>query len=97
MADIKSGQGEGGGFSRRCVLQLGGGIAGATLIPGLLGQVDSAYAEDKPPLGTWPAGSQGDTVMIGATVPRTAPTPRRARTSSRACSWPSSISTRAMT
>jgi branched-chain amino acid transport system substrate-binding protein len=71
MADIKSGQGEGGGFSRRCVLQLGGGIAGSTLIPSLLGQVDSAYAEDKPPLGTWPAGSHGDTVMIGATVPRT--------------------------
>ena len=31
----------------------------------------AAYAEDKPPLGTWPAGSQGDTVTIGATVPRT--------------------------
>ena len=29
------------------------------------------YADDKPPLGTWPAGSQGDSVTIGATVPRT--------------------------
>jgi branched-chain amino acid transport system substrate-binding protein len=71
MADIKSGRGEGGGFSRRRVLQLGGGVAGATVIPGLLGQVGTAYAEDRPPLGTWPAGSQGDSVTIGATVPRT--------------------------
>ena len=30
-----------------------------------------AYAADQPPLGTWPAGSQGPTVTIGATVPRT--------------------------
>ena len=40
-------------------------------MPGLLGQVGRTYAEDKPPLVTWPAGSQGDWVMIGATVPRT--------------------------
>src|SRR6516225_12342246 len=26
---------------------------------------------DKPPIGTWPAGSEGDTVNIGAAVPRT--------------------------
>ena len=31
----------------------------------------SAFAEDRPPLGTWPAGSEGSTVTIGATVPRT--------------------------
>ena len=59
------------GFSRRRLLQLGGGVAGATLIPGLVGQVGWAYADDKPALGTWPAGSQGDSVTIGATVPRT--------------------------
>jgi branched-chain amino acid transport system substrate-binding protein len=53
------------GFSRRRLLQLGGGVAGATLIPGLVGQVGRAYADDKPALGTWPAGSQGDTVTIG--------------------------------
>ncbi|HUI13501.1 MAG TPA: substrate-binding protein, partial [Xanthobacteraceae bacterium] len=28
---------------------------------------------DQPPIGTWPAGSQGATVNIGATVPRTGP------------------------
>src|SRR5581483_34210 len=30
-----------------------------------------AMADDKPPIGTWPAGSQGDSVTIGITVPRT--------------------------
>ena len=38
-------------------------IGGFTFVP--------AFAEDQPPLGTWPAGSQGSTVTIGATVPRT--------------------------
>ena len=59
------------GFSRRRLLRLGGSVAGATLIPGLVGQVGWAYADDKPALGTWPAGSQGNSVTIGATVPRT--------------------------
>ena len=40
-------------------------------VPGFFGQVGRAYADDKPPLGTWPAGAQGDSVTIGATVPRT--------------------------
>ena len=57
--------------SRRHALQLGAGAAGATLIPSFFGQVGKAYADDKPALGTWPAGSQGDSVTIGATVPRT--------------------------
>ena len=71
LAHLKFGSNAAGGFSRRRMLQLGGGVAGASLIPGLVGQVGRAYADDKPPLGTWPAGSQGDTVTIGATVPRT--------------------------
>ena len=33
--------------------------------------VNGAWADDKPALGTWPAGSSGSTVTIGATVPRT--------------------------
>ncbi len=57
--------------SRRHALQLGAGAAGATLIPGFFGQVGKAYADDKPALGTWPAGSRGDSVTIGGTVPRT--------------------------
>ena len=30
-----------------------------------------AWAEDHPPIGTWPAGSSGSSVSIGAAVPRT--------------------------
>ena len=30
-----------------------------------------AFAADQPPIGTWPAGSAGSTVTIGAAVPRT--------------------------
>jgi len=51
--------------ARRRVLGAGAGVAGATLIPGW------AFAADKPAMGTWPAGSQGDTVYIGAAVPLT--------------------------
>ena len=29
------------------------------------------WAKDEPPLGTWPAGSQGNSVFIGISVPRT--------------------------
>ena len=71
MTEFNFGREAARGFSRRRLLQLGGGVASASLIPGLFGQVGSAYAEDKPALGTWPAGSQGDSVTIGATVPRT--------------------------
>ena len=38
-------------------------VAGFTFVP--------AMAADQPPIGTWPAGSQGSTVFIGASVPRT--------------------------
>ena len=51
---------------RRALLRAGAGLAGAVVLPG--GMV---MAADEPPIGTWPAGSQGATVTIGATVPRT--------------------------
>jgi len=51
--------------SRRTVLQAAGGLAAAAAMPRL------ARAADQPPLGTWPAGSQGDAITIGITVPRT--------------------------
>ena len=57
------------GVSRRSLLQVGAGLAGAVVLPG--GIIMPAYGADKPPIGTWPAGSQGDTVNIGAAVPRT--------------------------
>lgn len=57
-------------ISRRNVLHTGAGIAGTALF-GSFGGVRWAYADDKPAIGTWPAGSQGDTVYIGAAVPLT--------------------------
>jgi len=57
-------------IARRRVLGVGAGVAGATLVPGF-GHIGWAYAEDKPAIGTWPAGSQGSTVYIGAAVPLT--------------------------
>ncbi|TPI74608.1 substrate-binding protein [Mesorhizobium sp. B2-8-9] len=58
------------GLSRRTLLHAGAGLAGSMMLPVSLISPASA-AGDQPALGTWPAGSQGDTVYIGATVPRT--------------------------
>ena len=57
------------GVSRRALLQASAGLAGGMSLPGAM--IMPAFAEDKPPIGTWPAGSQGSTVNIGAAVPRT--------------------------
>ena len=54
--------------SRRTALQAGAGLA----LTGVAG-VRWAFAADKPTMGTWPAGSQGNTVYIGAAVPLTGP------------------------
>ncbi len=54
--------------SRRTALQAGAGVA----LTGVAG-VRWAFAADKPAMGTWPAGSQGNTVYIGAAVPLTGP------------------------
>jgi ABC-type branched-subunit amino acid transport system substrate-binding protein len=43
-------------------------MAGAAVIPAIPKLV---FADDQPPIGTWPAGSSGDSVTIGAAVPRT--------------------------
>jgi branched-chain amino acid transport system substrate-binding protein len=52
--------------SRRALLRAGVGLAGAVALPD-----GFVMAADEPPIGTWPAGSQGASVTIGATVPRT--------------------------
>ena len=45
------------------------GVAGGlALSPGFASR---AFAADKPPIGTWPAGSTGSSVFIGVSVPRT--------------------------
>jgi ABC-type branched-subunit amino acid transport system substrate-binding protein len=68
MADEKF---ENGGVSRRNVLRIGALAGSSALIPGL-GTVGWAYAaDDKPAIGTWPAGSEGDTVRVAAAVPLT--------------------------
>ena len=53
----------------RCVFFcFGVGVVGTVALPGLVGR---AWAADQPPIGTWPAGTQGDSVFIGISVPRT--------------------------
>ena len=71
MSDFIFGNGSAGVVSRRRALKLGAGATGAFLIPGFFGQVGLAFADDKPAIGTWPAGSAGDSVTIGAAVPLT--------------------------
>jgi len=56
-------------ISRRALLQAGAGLAGGSMLAS--GLVMPVYAADQPPIGTWPAGSAGDTVYIGVAVPRT--------------------------
>jgi ABC-type branched-subunit amino acid transport system substrate-binding protein len=51
------------------MLKAGAGLAGAALLPGSFSL--RAFAADHAPIGTWPAGSSGDTVSIGAAVPLT--------------------------
>ena len=40
-------------------------------MPSPFGFMPVALAEDRPPIGTWPDGSSGSSVTIGAAVPRT--------------------------
>ncbi|HEY6432206.1 MAG TPA: substrate-binding protein [Acetobacteraceae bacterium] len=54
---------------RRRVLELGLGVAGGLALP----SVPTLAAADHPPVGTWPAGAAGDSVMIGITTPLTGP------------------------
>ena len=59
---------------RRAVVTTGvraaAGLIAAAALPGRV--FSTAWAADEqPPIGTWPAGSQGDSVFIGISVPRT--------------------------
>ena len=55
--------------SRRGFMRTSHGVAGGLALP--MGFAQRALAADRPPIGTWPAGSEGDTVYIGASVPLT--------------------------
>ena len=66
----------GNGLSRRRVLRqavaTGAGLGALSVgISPPFGFMAAAFAADQPPVGTWPAGSQGPTVTIGAAVPLT--------------------------
>ena len=72
---IKDNSPSASGLSRRRLLRqavaTGTGIGALSVGGQHFGFIPAAFADDKPPIGTWPAGSQGDTVNIGAAVPRT--------------------------
>ena len=59
-----------GGLRRRQMLQLGMGAAGGLMLPAL--GAGTAFA-DEAPLGTWPAGTTGNSVFVGVTSPLTGP------------------------
>ena len=56
------------GVSRRALMQAGVGLAGGGLLSTFSGPL---FAADHTPIGTYPAGSTGDSVWIGIAVPRT--------------------------
>src|SRR4051794_10010585 len=55
--------------SRRALLQGGAGLVGGALLSG--GLAMPAWAEEHPAIGTYPAGASGNSVFVGACVPRT--------------------------
>jgi branched-chain amino acid transport system substrate-binding protein len=60
--------GAAGGVSRRALVQAGVGLAGGSMLSTFSMPL---FAADHPPIGTYPAGSSGDSVFIGIAVPRT--------------------------
>src|SRR6476659_5931603 len=60
----------GRGVSRRALLQTGAGLAGGAILPAAF-TVPARAVGDYPPIGTFPAGSSGNSVFIGISVPRT--------------------------
>jgi ABC-type branched-subunit amino acid transport system substrate-binding protein len=59
------------GLSRRKLLQAGAGLAGGAMLPSGLSYPAFAVGADQPPIGTWPDGSSGNSVVISIAVPRT--------------------------
>lgn len=59
------------GVSRRTLIKVSAGLASCAMLPA--GLTIPVYADDKLPLGTWPVGSQGSSVFIGAVTPLTGP------------------------
>src|ERR1041385_5657469 len=60
-----------GMVSRRRLLQSGAGLVGGAMLPSAFSlPAFGVGVADQPAIGTWPAGSQGDTVNVAAAVPR---------------------------
>src|SRR3954454_9425737 len=55
--------------SRRALLQGGAGVVGGAMLSG--GFAIPAFAQEHPAIGTFPAGVSGNSVFVGASVPRT--------------------------
>jgi branched-chain amino acid transport system substrate-binding protein len=68
MSRQKRIDGAAGGVSRRALVQAGVGLAGGSMLSTFSMPL---FAADHPPVGTYPAGSSGDSVFIGIAVPRT--------------------------
>lgn len=54
----------GTGVGRRQIMQIGAGVAGTALLP-------AAARAAEAPIGTWPAGTSGDSVFVGVSSPLT--------------------------
>ena len=59
------------GIDRRSMLKMGAGTAAAALVPGIHGT--ALAAEEKKPVGNYPAGVAGDSVFVGLTLDLTGP------------------------
>jgi ABC-type branched-subunit amino acid transport system substrate-binding protein len=71
MDDKKSGKVQGHSVGRRSMLKIGAGAAGGMLLPAVPGV--ALAAEEKKPVGNFPAGVEGDSVFIGLTLDITGP------------------------
>jgi ABC-type branched-subunit amino acid transport system substrate-binding protein len=71
MDDNKSNKAQERGVDRRSMLKMGAGAAGGMLLPVVPGV--ALAADEKKPIGNFPAGTQADTVFIGLTLDITGP------------------------
>src|ERR1700723_514615 len=69
MKKTIAGQDSGLVVSRRKLLQSAAGLAGGAMLPAA--RALPVFPDDKPEIGTYPAGSSGSSIFIGISVPRT--------------------------
>ncbi|MGH7068011.1 MAG: ABC transporter substrate-binding protein [Acetobacteraceae bacterium] len=60
-------------LQRREMLGIGLGVAGALAASGVAASPAHAASEQHAPIGTWPAGVEGDSVFVGVIAPLTGP------------------------